>query len=101
MEDIKNFLDYNLISLNTKNELNNTNIYTNESLIDEVYDEINKTNKMVKFSGLLFGDIEIGKTTHINNLLKFPKNERGLTGTLTGENLTVSPPKRYNNPDYY
>ena len=100
MTSIEEFLDYKFIYSQTEYELMNKKIYINESLLDEVYFNLNKNFKFTKFSGLVLGDIGTGKTTLINELLLLPKKMKGLTETMTGESITVGPPKKYNNPNY-
>ena len=78
----------------------NKKIYINESLLDEVYNNLDKNYKQTKFSGLLLGDIGTGKTTLINEFLLLPNHMKGLTETIAGESITVGPPIRYNNPNY-
>lgn len=97
---IEEFLDYKFIYSQTEYELINKKIYINESLLDEVYYNLNKNFKLTKFSGLVLGDIGTGKTTLINELLLLPKKMKGLTETLAGESITIGPPKKYNNPNY-
>ena len=102
MEMLENFLDYSFISQQTKIELNDNqkNIYVNRSMIEQVYDDLTKNLKIVKYAGLVLGDIGAGKTTLINELLRLPPEKKGLTETSTGESVTVGDPIRYNNPDY-
>ena len=100
IKSIEEFLDYKFIYSQTEYELMNKKIYINESLLDEVYFNLNKNFKFTKFSGLVLGDIGTGKTTLINELLLLPKKLRGLTETTAGESITVGPPKKYNNPNY-
>ena len=100
ISSIEEFLDYKFIYSQTEYELINKKIYINESLLDEVYYNLNKNFKLTKFSGLVLGDIGTGKTTLINELLLLPKKMRGLTETIAGESITVGTPKKYNNPNY-
>ena len=100
ISSIEEFLDYKFIYSQTEYELMNKKIYINESLLDEVYTNLNKKFKLTKFSGLVLGDIGTGKTTLINELLLLPKKMRGLTETIAGESITVGPPIKYNNPNY-
>jgi len=100
ISSVEEFLDYKFIYSQTEYELMNKKIYINETLLDETYTSLNKNFKLTKFSGLVLGDIGTGKTTLINELLLLPKKMRGLTETITGESITIGPPKRYNNPNY-
>ena len=100
ISSIEEFLDYKFIYSQTEYELMNKKIYINETLLDETYTSLNKNFKLTKFSGLVLGDIGTGKTTLINELLLLPKKMKGLTETITGESITIGPPKRYNNPNY-
>ena len=100
ISSVEEFLDYKFIYSQTEYELMNKKIYINETLLDETYTCLNKNFKLTKFSGLVLGDIGTGKTTLINELLLLPKKMRGLTETITGESITIGPPKRYNNPNY-
>ena len=95
ISSIEEFLDYKFIYSQTEYELINKKIYINESLLDEVYYNLNKNFKLTKFSGLVLGDIGTGKTTLINELLLLPKKMRGLTETIAGESITIGPPKKY------
>ena len=101
--NLENFLDYTFISSQTNFELNNDkkNIYVNQSLIESVYEDLKRNFEIVKFAGLVIGDIGVGKTTLINELLKLPEDKKGLTETLTGESVTLGDPIKYNNPNYY
>ncbi len=100
---LKKFLDYNFISSQTNYELNSIkeNIYLNNSMVEEVYDELTKYFNITKFAGLVIGDIGVGKTTLINELLKLPEDKKGLTETTSGESVTIGDPIRFNNPNYY
>ena len=100
--DLENFLDYNFILSQTNFELNNfqKKIYINESIIEEVFTDLNKYLKLTKYAGLVIGDIGVGKTTLINELLQLPDNQKGLTETLAGESVTLGDPIRFNNPNY-
>lgn len=100
ISSIEEFLDYKFIYSQTEYELMNKKIYINESLLDEVYNKLDKNYKQTKFSGLLLGDIGTGKTTLINEFLLLPNHMKGLTETIAGESITVGPPIRYNNPNY-
>ena len=100
ISSVEEFLDYKFIYSQTEYELMNKKIYINESLLDETYTSLNKNFQLTKFSGLVLGDIGTGKTTLINEILLLPKKMRGLTETITGESITIGPPKRYNNPNY-
>lgn len=100
ISSIEEFLDYKFIYSQTEYELMNKKIYINESLLDEVYNKLDKNYKQTKFSGLLLGDIGTGKTTLINKFLLLPNHMKGLTETIAGESITVGPPIRYNNPNY-
>ena len=100
ISSIEEFLDYKFIYSQTEYELMNKKIYINESLLDEVYNKLDKNYKQTKFSGLLLGDIGTGKTTLINEFLLLPNHMKGLTETVAGESITVGPPIRYNNPNY-
>lgn len=101
IEDVEKFLDYNFILSQTKFELSNKKLFVNESVIDEVFNDLSKNFKLTQFSGLVLGDIGTGKTTLINELLQLPKDKKGLTETLAGESITLGPPIKYNNPNYY
>ena len=101
IDNVEKFLDYNFIFSQTKYELNYKKIFVNESVIDEVYEELTKNFELTKFSGLVLGDIGTGKTTLINELLMIPNKEKGLTETTAGESITLGPPIRFNNPNYY
>ncbi len=102
IEMLKNFLDYSFITQQTKIELNEhqKNIYVNRSMIEGVYDDLKKNLTILKYAGLVIGDIGAGKTTLINELLRLPDKEKGLTETLTGESVTLGDPIRYNNKNY-
>ena len=100
ISSIEEFLDYKFIYSQTEYELMNKKIYINESLLDEVYNKLDKNYKQTKFSGLLLGDIGTGKTTLINEFLLLPNHMKGLTETIAGESITIGPPIRYNNPNY-
>ena len=100
LSSVEEFLDYKFIYSQTEYELMNKKIYLNETLLDDVYSNLNKKFKLTKFSGLVLGDIGTGKTTLINELLLLPKDKRGLTETIGGESITVGPPIKYNNPNY-
>ena len=100
ISSVEEFLDYKFIYSQTEYELMNKKIYINESLLDEVYNKLDKNYKQTKFSGLLLGDIGTGKTTLINEFLLLPNHMKGLTETIAGESITVGPPIRYNNPNY-
>ena len=100
--NLENFLDYNFIISQTNFELNNfqKELFINESIIDEVYTDIKKYLKLTKYAGLVIGDIGVGKTTLINELLQLPDDQKGLTETLAGESVTLGDPIRFNNPNY-
>ena len=100
ISSVEDFLDYKFIYSQTEYELMNKKIYLNETLLDDVYSNLNKNFKLTKFSGLVLGDIGTGKTTLINELLLLPKNKRGSTETIAGESITTGPPIKYNNPNY-
>ena len=100
IDNVEKFLDYNFIYSQTKIELNYKKIFINESVIDEVYNDLNNNFKLNKFSGLVLGDIGTGKTTLINEFLNLPNNQKGSTETLAGESITIGPPIRYNNRNY-
>ena len=70
INNLKNFLDYDFISKHTKFELSDKNIFENKSLIDDVYNNLNKNLTILKFAGLLLSDIGVGKTTLINEFKK-------------------------------
>ena len=57
IDNVEKFLDYNFIYSQTKIELNYKKIFINESVIDEVYNDLNNNFKLNKFSGLVLGDI--------------------------------------------
>jgi hypothetical protein len=57
IDNVEKFLDYNFIFSQTKYELNYKKIFVNESVIDEVYEELTKNFELTKFSGLVLGDI--------------------------------------------
>ena len=101
--NLEKFLDYKFIQSQTNFELNHNQkaIYLNESMIDEVYNYLNKNLRIMKFAGLVIGDIGVGKTTLINELLNLPENQKGLTETVTGDSVTLGDPIEYNNPNYY
>ena len=100
LSSLEEFLDYKFIYSQTEYELMRKKVYINETLLEDVYNNLNKNFKLTKFSGLVIGDIGTGKTTLINELLLLPKNMRGLTETIAGESITIGPPKKYNNPGY-
>ena len=100
ISSVEEFLDYKFIYTQTEYELMRKKVYINETLLEEVYNNLNKNFKLTKFSGLVLGDIGTGKTTLINELLLLPKKMRGLTETIAGESITIGPPKKYNNPNY-
>ena len=100
INDIEKYLDYNFILSQTKYELSFKKIFINESLIDDVFNDLSKNFKLTQFSGLVLGDIGTGKTTLINELLMLPKDKKGLTETLAGESITLGPPIKFNNPNY-
>lgn len=100
ISSIEEFLDYKFIYSQTEYEIRHKKVFINETLIDEVYKNINKNFQLTKFSGLVLGDIGTGKTTLINELLLLPKKMRGLTETIAGESITIGKPKKYNNPNY-
>ena len=101
INDLEKYLDYTFILSQTKYELNSKKIFINESLIDDVFKDLSKNFKLTEFSGLVLGDIGTGKTTLINELLMLPKDKKGLTETLAGESITLGPPIKFNNPNYY
>ena len=96
ISSVEEFLDYKFIYTQTEYELMRKKVYINETLLEEVYNNLNKNFKLTKFSGLVIGDIGTGKTTLINELLLLPKKMRGLTETTAGESITIGPPKKYN-----
>ena len=100
ISSVEEFLDYKFIYTQTEYELMRKKVYINETLLEEVYNNLSKNFKLTKFSGLVIGDIGTGKTTLINELLLLPKKMRGLTETTAGESITIGPPKKYNNPNY-
>ena len=87
---LQNFFDYNFILQQTKLEHNENqkDIYVNRSMVEEVYTYLTKNLEIVKFAGLVLGDIGTGKTTLINELLRLPEDQKGSTETLTGESVT-------------
>ena len=100
-KNLEKFLDYSFIKSQTDFELKDKNIYLNMTMIENVYDNIKHNLRILKFAGLVIGDIGVGKTTLINELLKLPEDKKGLTETLTGESVTTGNPRRFNNPNYY
>ena len=100
ISSVEEFLDYKFIYSQTEYELMKKKVFINETLLEEVYNNLSKNFKLTKFSGLVLGDIGTGKTTLINELLLLPKKMRGLTETIAGESITIGPPKKYNNPNY-
>ena len=99
---LQNFFDYNFILQQTKLEHNENqkDIYVNRSMVEEVYTYLTKNLEIVKFAGLVLGDIGTGKTTLINELLRLPEDQKGSTETLTGDSVTRGDPIRYNNINY-
>lgn len=100
MKKNEKLLDDTFIFSQVETDLRQHETKIDETFVDELYSNIEKSFQISKVSCLVIGDIGVGKTTIINELLKLPKNKKGETKTISGESVTKGPPIRYNNPNY-